>query len=60
MTRMEQISAVEQFGYTRREAEFLVTAALHSGYFLTRQFRKDRVKVRFTFVARFSGLGTDP
>ena len=32
------MSAIEQLGYTRREAEFLVLAALHSGYFLRRQF----------------------
>jgi hypothetical protein len=34
----DRVSAIEQFGYTRREAEFLVVAALHSGYFLRRQF----------------------
>lgn len=34
----ERVSAVEQLGYTRREAEFVVLAALHSGYFLRRQF----------------------
>jgi hypothetical protein len=34
----QRVSAVEQLGYTRREAEFLVLAALHSGYFLRRQF----------------------
>lgn len=33
-----RVSAIEQLGYTRREAEFLVLAALHSGYFLRRQF----------------------
>src|SRR5262245_62971136 len=34
----QRVSAIEQFGYTHREAEFLVLAALHSGYFLRRQF----------------------
>src|SRR5689334_5051782 len=34
----QRVSAIEQLGYTRREAEFLVLAALHSGYFLRRQF----------------------
>ncbi len=57
MTRMEQTSAVEQFGYTRREAEFLVTAALHSGYFLTRQFREVRGKVAFYFRRKILAYG---
>ena len=34
----ERVNAIEHLGYTRREAEFLVLAALHSGYFLRRQF----------------------
>jgi hypothetical protein len=38
MTRQERIEAVERLGYSRREAVFLVLAALHSGYFLRRQF----------------------
>ena len=35
MTFAEQTNALEQFGYTVREASFLVTAALHSGYFVS-------------------------
>ena len=34
----QRIGAIEHLGYTRREAEFVVLAALHSGYFLRRQF----------------------
>ena len=34
----DRVAAVEDHGYTRRESEFLVTAALHSGYFVRRQF----------------------
>lgn len=38
MTNEERISAVERFGYDAVEAQFLVMAALHGGYFLRRQF----------------------
>jgi hypothetical protein len=38
MIAPDQITAVRLFGYTAREAEFLILAALHSGYFLRRQF----------------------
>ena len=60
MTLAEQTSALEQFGYTAREASFLVTAALHSGYFLTRQFSLDRGKVAVQFRRKilFYGHGT--
>lgn len=34
----EQTAVLQQFGYTAREARFLAMAALHSGYFLRRQF----------------------
>lgn len=37
MTPQEQINAVQRFGYSPKEAAFLVQAALHSGYFLRRQ-----------------------
>jgi hypothetical protein len=40
MTREDRIRALEGFGYTRSEAAFLCLAALHSGYFLRRQFRR--------------------
>jgi hypothetical protein len=38
MTTEERIEGVERFGYNRREAGFLVLAALHSRYFLRRQY----------------------
>lgn len=38
MTTEQRIESVERFGYSRREAAFLVLAALHSGYFLRRQY----------------------
>jgi len=34
----EAIAALTQFGYTAREAEFLSIVAVHSGFFLQRQF----------------------
>jgi hypothetical protein len=34
----EAIAALAQFGYTAREAEFLYIVAVHSGFFLQRQF----------------------
>ncbi len=49
MTLAEQISAIQRFGYTAREAAFVATAALHSGYFLTRQFCPERGKTADTF-----------
>jgi len=38
MTTPERIAALQNFGYTSEEARFLCIAALHSGYFLRRQF----------------------
>jgi len=38
MTGEDRVAAVETLGYTSREARFLTIAALHSGYFLRRQF----------------------
>jgi len=39
MSVQEQaIAALQKFGYTERQAEFLLVAALHSGYFLRRQY----------------------
>jgi hypothetical protein len=38
MTDEERIAAIQKFGYTEREAEFLCLAALHGGYFLRRQY----------------------
>jgi hypothetical protein len=36
--RPEAIASLTQFGYTPREAEFLYIVAIHSGFFLQRQF----------------------
>ena len=49
MTLAEQTNALELFGYTAREASFLVTAALHSGYFVMRQLTPHRGKVAERF-----------
>jgi len=34
----ESLTALKQFAYTEREAEFLYIVAVHSGFFLQRQF----------------------
>jgi hypothetical protein len=38
MTNRERVTALDNLGYTEREAAFLCLAALHGGYFLRRQF----------------------
>lgn len=38
MTTVDPIQALQTLGYTEREASFLYLAAMHSGYFLRRQF----------------------
>jgi hypothetical protein len=38
MTNEERVKALQHFGYDAEEAQFLCTAALHSGYFLRRQY----------------------
>lgn len=38
MTHEDRVQALPERGYTRREAEFLCLAALHSGYFVRRQY----------------------
>ena len=38
MTNDERKLAIQRFGYTEREAAFLCLAALHGGYFLSRQY----------------------
>src|SRR5713101_1628383 len=38
MTNPERIKALQNLGYTAREAAFLCLAALHGGYFLRRQY----------------------
>lgn len=40
MTHEERIFALQNCGYTHRQATFLCTVALHSGYFLRRQYHK--------------------
>jgi hypothetical protein len=40
MTQEDRTRALEGFGYIRSEAAFLCLAALHSGYFRRRQFRR--------------------
>jgi hypothetical protein len=40
LSNSERILALQRFGYTECEAAFLCLAALHSGYFLRRQFRQ--------------------
>jgi hypothetical protein len=39
LTPSERVASLGCLGYTEREARFLCTAALHSGYFLRRQYR---------------------
>src|SRR5689334_981798 len=53
----DRVAAVEDHGYTRREAEFLVTAALHSGYFVRRQFAPQRGKTDASFCAKLAATG---
>ncbi len=50
----DRVAAVEHHGYTRRDAEFLVTAALHSGYFIRRQFAPQRGKTDAAFCAKLA------
>ena len=38
LTLLERRAALERFGYSEREAEFLCLAGLHGGYFLRRQY----------------------
>src|SRR5262252_1481824 len=38
MSHSERLEALKALGYTDREAAFLCLAALHSGYFLRRQY----------------------
>ena len=40
MTDSERISSLRAFGYTHREAEFLLLVALHGGYFIRRQYQR--------------------
>jgi hypothetical protein len=51
MTDDERVAALWGLGYTEREAAFLVLAALHSGYFLRRQY--------LTFTGAYKGRVDD-
>lgn len=53
MTNEERTSNLKKLGYTDREAEFLRLAALHSGYFLRRQFLYFIDKCRGQLAAAF-------
>jgi len=46
----QAVQALEAFGYTARQAQFLALVAVHGGYFLRRQF--------VTFTGRSHGLAT--
>lgn len=57
MTFTDQTFAVGQFGYTPGEASFLVTAALHSGYFVMRQMSPRGGKVADRFARKVIAYG---
>ena len=52
MTLTDRVNALQQFGYTIREASFLATVALHSGYFVMRQFSPKGGKVADQFASK--------
>lgn len=51
------VVALESLGYTRREASFLYLVAVHSGYFLRRQFDSFIDRRRGGIVSRFLEKG---
>jgi hypothetical protein len=53
----ERVQAIREFGYTPREAEFIATAALHSGYFLRRQVCAVRGKLADCLCRKALALG---
>ncbi len=61
MTTVDPILALQSFGYTEREASFLYLVAMHSGYFLRRQFdyfidrHKGAIAQHFLEKARVAG-----
>ena len=59
MTREERIENLQRFGYTDREAAFLCLAALHSGYFLRRQFLYFAGKCRGQIAANLIDRAVD-
>ncbi len=58
---VDPVVALESLGYTEREASFLYLVAVHSGYFLRRQFdyfinrNKGSIVMRFLEKARVAG-----
>jgi hypothetical protein len=58
---IDSIVALESLGYTKREASFLYLVAVHSGYFLRRQFdyfidrNRGSIVMRFLEKARVAG-----
>jgi hypothetical protein len=48
----DHTAAIQEFGYTAREAEFIALAALHSGYFLRRQYSPRRGKLGDTLCKK--------
>ena len=46
--------ALEAFGYTTRQAQFLALAAMHGGYFLRRQFLAFTGRAHGLAAVRFS------
>ena len=59
-TDAERIDSLQELGYTKREAAFLSLAALHSGYFLRRQYQAFagyRGQVEERFLGRAESLG---
>lgn len=61
VTTVDPIPALETLGYTEREASFLYLVAMHSGYFLRRQFdyfidrNKGAIAQHFLEKARVAG-----
>ena len=59
MTNEDRIQNIRSLGYTEREAEFLSRAALHSGYFLRRQYcsaiNRKLGKTVDNFIAKLRG-----
>lgn len=56
MTLEDQTTALQQFGYSHREASFVVLAALHSGYFLARQYSPKRGKAAATLCRKLTAF----
>jgi len=61
MTNDQRIQALEELGYTHREATFLCLAALHSGFFLRRQYlefvESDRGRADDQLITRLCNHG---